>query len=97
MRVGVKNNVKFTKTDTLALKGIAICMMLFHHLFAFPERIPVGLNIVDISVGGYDLSYIIAAFCKMCVAVYIYLGGGMEHFSRFTVQQIERKNSDKKL
>ena len=75
MRVGVKNNVKFTKTDTLALKGIAICMMLFHHLFAFPERIPVGLNIVDISVGGYDLSYIIAAFCKMCVAVYIYLGG----------------------
>lgn len=29
----------FTKTDTLKVKGIAICMLLFHHLFRTVERL----------------------------------------------------------
>ncbi len=41
-------DIFFTKEDTLMLKGIAIYMMLFHHLFGFPERIP---NKVIISPG----------------------------------------------
>lgn len=52
----MKEDISFSKEDTLMLKGIAICMMLFHHLFGFPERIPN--EILDISLmGGFILLF----------------------------------------
>ncbi|RJV24888.1 hypothetical protein DWX22_11555 [Coprococcus sp. AF18-48] len=48
--------ITFSKKDTLRLKGIAICMMLFHHLFGFPDRIPYKM--IDISfMGGFVLFF----------------------------------------
>ena len=29
----------FSKSDTLSIKGLAIILMLAHHIFAFPDRI----------------------------------------------------------
>lgn len=34
----------FTRDDTKAVKGIALVLMLFHHLAAFPDRFPVGFE-----------------------------------------------------
>ena len=39
-----QKNALFDKNDTKAIKGIAIIMMLFHHLAGFPERFPVGFE-----------------------------------------------------
>lgn len=69
----MKEDISFSKEDTLMLKGIAICMMLFHHLFGFPERIPN--EILDISLMGENLSYYLASFFKLCVMIYVFLGG----------------------
>lgn len=76
-----RENVIFSKEDTLILKGIAIGMMLFHHLFGFPERLP--FEMLDIPWGG-GLSYLLASFFKLCVMIYVFLGGyGIYHtFSR---------------
>lgn len=35
-----QNSVEFTSLDTKAIKGIALILMLFHHLAAFPGRYP---------------------------------------------------------
>lgn len=51
MRAGIS----FSKENTLMLKGIAICMMLFHHLFGFPERLP--FEMLDIPWGAVYLIY----------------------------------------
>lgn len=35
---------KFERDDTKAVKGIAVLLMLFHHLAGFPDRFPVGFD-----------------------------------------------------
>ena len=34
----------FERKDTKAIKGLAIILMLFHHICGFPERFPVGFE-----------------------------------------------------
>ena len=36
------SQAKFDRSDTKAVKGVAVVLMLFHHLAGFPERFPVG-------------------------------------------------------
>lgn len=58
------------KNMTLYLKGIAILLMLFHHLFAFPERMPDAVL--------FDVSWIeqkVAEFGKICVYMFLFLSG----------------------
>ena len=60
--------MNFTKYDTKILKGIAICLMLFHHLFAFPNRMPNN-------VYTNYLIKCIAEFGDICIAIFIFLSG----------------------
>lgn len=65
----------FTREDTKVIKGIAILLMLMHHLWGFPERIMGGelkyyFNIFDQS----SISYI-GMFGKICVSIFFFLGG----------------------
>lgn len=53
----MKEDISFSKEDTLMLKGIAICMMLFHHLFGFPERIPNEILDISLMGGGFILLF----------------------------------------
>jgi uncharacterized membrane protein len=56
------------------MKGIAIILMLYHHLFAFPERIQYDY----ISLFSYNqetISFFIGYFGKICVAIFTFLGG----------------------
>lgn len=56
--------------DTSVLKGVAILMMLFHHLFVY------GLSeFHDIYIFGYGIIQTIATSCKACVAIFVFLSG----------------------
>lgn len=68
----------FTRKDTRAVKGIAVIMMLFHHLAAFGDRFPVGFEGFStkpewIATDGY-LSWI-AMDANVCVTFFFFLGG----------------------
>lgn len=63
------------------IKGFAITLMLFHHLFAFNDRIQ---NVNYISVGAIGVQTIenyIAIFARICVPIYLFVSGyGMYHY-----------------
>lgn len=61
-----------SKKDSMFIKGVAICLMLIHHLFAFPERVP--FNYVHI-FSGVDIELIVGAFGKICVPIFLYISG----------------------
>lgn len=61
-------NIKFTKKDTLIIKGIAIILMIMHHLFAFPTR-------VIYEYSHYKLEFYIGEFGKICVSMFLFLSG----------------------
>ena len=63
----------FTPADTSICKGIAVLMMLFHHLFNdYPEY--AGYTI-DYSPLTGDQVTEIAILCKLCVAVFVFITG----------------------
>lgn len=68
-----KENSIFTKNDSLALKGIAILMMLFHHLFLDTSR--YGRYNVIFYPLPENITVYIAAFFKVCVGIYVFISG----------------------
>jgi len=68
--------MEFSRRDTKVIKGIAIILMLYHHLFAFPDRIPKGVLYTSLfTIAGNTIAYWIGAFGKICVALFVFLGG----------------------
>lgn len=66
----------FRREDTKLVKGFAILLMLYHHLFAFPNRIQDGSSYISLfSVLGIDSAELLGLFGKMCVALFLFLGG----------------------
>ena len=80
----------FSRDDTKAVKGIAVLLMLFHHLAAFQNRFPVhfsgfkSLLWKEFVTRGYLTQ--LANNCSICVSIFFFLGGyGMQYrFSRGT-------------
>lgn len=73
MKISYSNNNIFSKKHTKVAKGLAILLMVFHHLFVIPERLHgdyYSIVICDINV---DL--LIANFAKICVAIFLFLSG----------------------
>ena len=64
----------FSKRNCDVLKGVAILLMYFHHLFAFPDRIIYPNHYIPI-IGIYDIEYFIAEFSKICVPIFLFLSG----------------------
>jgi hypothetical protein len=66
----------FTREDTAILKGLAILMMLFHHLFTYDYRLAEGVGYISLgSYYGSKYETILGAFCQLCVAMFLLLGG----------------------
>lgn len=65
----------FSRQDTKLMKGVAIFLMLMHHLWAFPERIAGGelWHVLNIC-GESSLAYF-GSFGKICVSFFFFLGG----------------------
>lgn len=69
-------NKFITKDDTLFLKGYAILIMVFLHVFGGRALGLVSYNeLVDIQISGKNLTYILSHFCSICVHLYIFLSG----------------------
>lgn len=67
--------MKFSKTDTKIIKGIAICFMLWHHLFGAPMRLPANSFVSLFTINGNQFATVIAMFCKICVSLFTFLSG----------------------
>lgn len=73
-----KYDCVFEKNDTKAIKGIAIVLMLFHHLAGFPDKVPVGFQGFTsiwegFIAGGFLQLFALAA--QICISIYFFLGG----------------------
>lgn len=60
-----------TKEHSKMLYGVAIVLMVVHHLFCLPQR----LNCEYYSILGNGIVEKIAWFCKICVAIYAFISG----------------------
>jgi hypothetical protein len=56
------------------LKGIAIILMLIHHLFAYPSRISPDIPVYHI-VNSVDIEMFVGLFGKICVSMFLFLSG----------------------
>ena len=66
----------FSKEDTKAVKGAAVMLMLYHHLFAWPLRIAEDISYIPcFEIAGNTSAYWVALFGKLCVALFFFLGG----------------------
>lgn len=70
-----KTDFVFDKQMTTAIKGVAICIMFFHHFIGFPHWVNEGNIIYGIPFAGATLEYYLAVFGKICVAMYTFLSG----------------------
>ena len=64
----------FTASDSLIIKGVAIILMLMHHLWMFPDTKPDTLNHL-ITIFNTPLPTYLASFGKICVSLFLFLGG----------------------
>ena len=69
------NSFNYGKREANLIKGIAIILMLVHHLFGFPEWIDDGNMYTGITVHGIVLEQAFAEFCKICVGLYAFTTG----------------------
>ena len=70
----LNNNHSFTREHTQIAKGIAILLMVYHHLFVEPARLG-GKYISVINLAGFDLQSVFANFAKICVGIFLFLSG----------------------
>lgn len=68
------NSMTFTIKDSFFIKGIAIFLMLVHHIFLSPS-IYHEYDIVDVSLGNMHLFHILSGFSKVCVSMFVFLTG----------------------
>ena len=66
---------QFTKEDTKLVKGIAILLMLAHHLWLFPDRLVSDLPLTSLTSAGLKIAADLGAFGKICVSIFMFAGG----------------------
>lgn len=64
------NSSLFTKRNTNIAKGIAVLMLLFHHLFLYKN-----VEVIDLTIGSHSVASILAVTFKVCVAIFLILSG----------------------
>jgi len=66
--------MEFTKKRTSMAKGVAISLMLIHHLFAFPERLLNG-NYYTPLFPLLNIEFYVGIFGSICVSTFLFLSG----------------------
>ncbi|WP_207618129.1 acyltransferase family protein [Actinobacillus pleuropneumoniae] len=66
--------VLITKEQSNFIKGIAICLMLFHHLFTYPERFPSQIEIIWLSDSFHYEKYL-GEVGKYCIPLFLFISG----------------------
>lgn len=67
----VNRSTKFTKENSSFMYGIAILMLVYHHLMCDPDR----LKYPYITMLPQKASVTIAIFCHLCVGIYAFITG----------------------
>lgn len=75
-----RRRITFTKQDTRRAKGIAIIMMLMHHLWGFPKRRPTGKLAITGPFMHFTLNEkvwfeTLGKFGKLCVPIFMFFVG----------------------
>ena len=68
----------FTRTDTKVIKGVAVLLMLMHHLFYFPDNRPFTMPEVHQTLPGFmgqGLETMLGIFGVICVPIFFFLAG----------------------
>lgn len=73
-----------SKNKTLIIKGIAIILMVIHHLFAFPDRINKIEYVSIYLLNNIPIEFYIARIGKICVNIFLFIGG----YALFKVYEI---------
>lgn len=63
-----------TKDQSKMLQGLAILMMLYHHLFSTPEALGIEYRSL-LQFGSLNIELHMAWFFKICVAIYAFVSG----------------------
>ena len=71
----MEKKFSFNKEESMIVKGIAIILMIIHHLFAFPDRIVAPSYYMSIPVLGNNIAYYLGVFGRICVAIYLFISG----------------------
>lgn len=63
----IRNGVVLSKDYSDMVKGMAVLMMILHHVWGFPDRIPsMPLSNIEVQIG---------AASKICVSIFMFLSG----------------------
>lgn len=63
----INRSVVLTKDYSEMIKGVAVLMMILHHVWGFPEKIPdLPLSHLEVKIG---------AAGKICVSIFMFLSG----------------------
>ena len=88
--------MKFTKDDTKIIKGVAICLMLYHHLFAYPNKILDGISFVSLcSFGETTLSTYIGQFGRICMPMFLFMSGYGTYLSSEKCGDVNKMSADR--
>lgn len=71
-----------------SIKGVAIIIMVFHHLFGSLDWVLEGNWFVSVPLGESSLEYYVAVFGKVCISVYAFLSG----YGLYTSYQHKKQN-----
>ena len=85
-----RHDCLITKEKNLYIKSIAILLMLVHHLFTFPDRLPVDGYIPLFSLNGLTVERFIGGFGKVCVCIFLFLSGYGLYISYYTKEATMR-------
>jgi hypothetical protein len=66
--------MEFTKNQTNIAKGIAICLMFIHHLYAFNDRLLNGNSYIPL-IPFFRLEDYAGRFGNICVSMFLFLSG----------------------
>ena len=83
--------MEFSKRDTKIIKGVAICLMLYHHLFAYPMKVVDGNVFISLcSFGETTLSTYIGQFGRICLPMFVFLSGYGSYLSSLRAGGVEK-------
>lgn len=63
-----------SKEESKLLQGVAVSLMVFLHLFAFPERVFVSFSFL-FNIGSVNLETLLAYFGGICVSIFAFNSG----------------------
>lgn len=84
----------FDKKQTNIVKGVAVLMLLWHHLFLSREE-SISNFISVASIGGVPIECLISTICKVCVSIFIFISGYgcVKSYSKLPVDKSNNKFS----